>query len=122
MTSKIEVGSVCKGKVTGIQAYGAFVALDENNQGLVHISEVTHGFVKDINDHLKVGDEVQVKILSVDEKAGKIGLSIRATEEAPERTEAPAKKAPKKQRTASAFKTTTTNDSNEGFNTLKDKL
>ena len=41
---------------------------------------------------LKVGDEVQVKVLSIDENAGKIGLSIRATEEAPERTEAPAKK------------------------------
>ena len=83
MRENIEVGSVLTGKVTGIQAYGAFVALDENNQGLVHISEITHGFVKDINDHLKVGDEVQVKVLSVDEKAGKIGLSIRATEEAP---------------------------------------
>ena len=121
MTQKFEIGSVVTGKVTGIQPYGAFVALDESTQGLVHISEVTHGFVKDINDHLKVGDEVQVKILSVDENAGKIGLSIRATEEAPERTEAPVKKAPKKQRTASAIKTTT-NESSEGFNTLKDKL
>ncbi|MEH7572762.1 S1 domain-containing post-transcriptional regulator GSP13, partial [Cytobacillus firmus] len=84
MSEKIEVGSVITGKVTGIQPYGAFVALDENTQGLVHISEVTHGFVKDINEHLKVGDEVKVKVLSVDEAAGKIGLSIRATEEAPQ--------------------------------------
>lgn len=122
MTQKFEIGSIVTGKVTGIQPYGAFVALDESTQGLVHISEVTHGFVKDINDHLKVGDEVQVKILSVDENAGKIGLSIRATEEAPERTEAPAKKAPKKQRTAAAAIKATTNDSSEGFNTLKDKL
>jgi general stress protein 13 len=121
MTQKFEIGSVVTGKVTGIQPYGAFVALDESTQGLVHISEVTHGFVKDINDHLKVGDEVQVKVLSVDESAGKIGLSIRATEEAPERTEAPAKKAPKKRTAAAAIKTTTT-DSSEGFNTLKDKL
>lgn len=122
MTQKFEIGSVVTGKVTGIQPYGAFVALDESTQGLVHISEVTHGFVKDINDHLKVGDEVQVKVLSIDENAGKIGLSIRATEEAPERTEAPVKKAPKKQRTASAIKTVSTNESSEGFNTLKDKL
>lgn len=122
MTQKFEIGSVVTGKVTGIQPYGAFVALDESTQGLVHISEVTHGFVKDINEHLKVGDEVQVKILSVDENAGKIGLSIRATEEAPERTEAPAKKAPKKQRTSSVVVNATTNDSAEGFNTLKDKL
>lgn len=122
MTQKFEIGSVVTGKVTGIQPYGAFVALDESTQGLVHISEVTHGFVKDINDHLKVGDEVQVKILSIDENAGKIGLSIRATEEAPERTEAPVKKAPKKQRTAPSAIKATTIDSTEGFNTLKDKL
>lgn len=87
MSEKIEVGSVITGKVTGIQPYGAFVALDENTQGLVHISEVTHGFVKDINEHLSVGDEVQVKVLSIDENAGKIGLSIRATQEAPAPTE-----------------------------------
>lgn len=88
MSDKIEVGSVITGKVTGIQPYGAFVSLDENTQGLVHISEVTHGYVKDINEFLKVGDEVNVKVLSIDENAGKIGLSIRATEEAPAQPEA----------------------------------
>lgn len=120
MTQKYEIGSVVTGKVTGIQPYGAFVALDESTQGLVHISEVTHGFVKDINEFLKVGDEVQVKVLSIDENAGKIGLSIRATEEAPEQTEAP-KKSHKKPRSASALKAVTS-ESTEGFNTLKDKL
>ena len=83
--SKFEIGTVTKGKVTGIQPYGAFVALNEETQGLVHISEVKHGFVKDINEHLSVGDEVNVKVLSVDESTGKIGLSIRATEPAPEK-------------------------------------
>jgi len=83
--SKFEIGTVTKGKVTGIQPYGAFVALNEETQGLVHISEVKHGFVKDINEHLSVGDEVNVKVLSVDESTGKIGLSIRATEAAPEK-------------------------------------
>lgn len=119
MSEKYEVGNVVAGKVTGIQPYGAFVALDDSTQGLVHISEITHGYVKDINEHLKVGDEVQVKVLSIDEAAGKIGLSIRATEEAPERPAAPAKKAPKKRQAAVKA---TTNDSGEGFNTLKDKL
>ncbi|MBA9026946.1 MULTISPECIES: S1 domain-containing post-transcriptional regulator GSP13 [Bacillaceae] len=120
MSTNYEIGAVVAGKVTGIQPYGAFVALDESTQGLVHISEITHGYVKDINDHLKVGDEVQVKVLSIDEAKGKIGLSIRATEEAPERTEAPANKAPKKRQ--AAVKTSTNTDSSEGFNTLKDKL
>lgn len=117
MSEKIEVGSVITGKVTGVQPYGAFVALDENTQGLVHISEVTHGFVKDINEFLKVGDEVSVKVLSIDEEAGKIGLSIRATEEAPA-VEAKVKKPRKRQ----AAPVKVENDTAQGFNTLKDKL
>ena len=73
---QIEVGKVVDGKVTGITNFGAFVEMENKVTGLVHISEVALGFVKDINDHLKVGDSVKVKIVSVDEK-GKIGLSIK---------------------------------------------
>lgn len=110
MISNFESGQVIEGKVTGIQPYGAFVALDEEVQGLVHISEVTHGFVKDINEHLAVGDEVKVKVLNVDEEKNKVSLSIRATEEAPKQTAKPQKKA------------TQDNEETAGFNTLKDKL
>jgi general stress protein 13 len=116
MSEKIEAGSILTGKVTGIQPYGAFVALDDDTQGLVHISEITHGFVKDINDHLKVGDEIQVKVLSVDEEAGKIGLSIRATQEAPEQ---PVKVKKARKRAAAIINQ---DDDSQGFNTLKDKL
>jgi general stress protein 13 len=119
MTEKIETGSVLTGKVTGIQPYGAFIALDENTQGLVHISEITHGYVKDINDHLKVGDEVNVKVLSVDENAGKIGLSIRATEEAPVQQAVAKPKKPRKRQAAAIVPEV---DGQQGFNTLKDKL
>jgi general stress protein 13 len=118
MTENIEVGSILTGKVTGIQPYGAFVALDENTQGLVHISEITHGYVKDINEHLKVGDEIKVKVLSIDEGAGKIGLSIRATEEAPVQQAAKPKK-PRKRQAAAIIPEA---DGQQGFNTLKDKL
>ncbi|MCA1031691.1 general stress protein 13 [Bacillus timonensis] len=120
MSENIEVGSVIKGKVTGIQPYGAFVALNESTQGLVHISEITHGFVKDINDHLKVGDEVNVKVLSVDEAAGKIGLSIRATEEPPAEVAKPAKTAPKQKKRPAAVQAEA--ETPQGFNTLKEKL
>ncbi|KYC96786.1 RNA-binding protein S1 [Heyndrickxia sporothermodurans] len=113
MTTKYEIGSVLTGKVAGIQPYGAFIALDEETQGLVHISEIKHGYVKDINDHLKIGDEVKVKVLSVDEENGKISLSIRATEEAPKQE----KKQPRR-RQASVI----SEEPTEGFNTLKDKL
>lgn len=115
MTDKFESGQVLEGKVTGIQPYGAFVALDDETQGLVHISEVTHGFVKDINEHLTVGDEVNVKVLNVDSEKNKVSLSIRATEEAPKKqTQAPRNQPAKQQQQQQ--------DNEAGFNTLKDKL
>ena len=83
----IEVGSKLQGKVTGITNFGAFVELPEGSTGLVHISEVADNYVKDINDHLKVGDQVEVKVINV-EKDGKIGLSIKKAVEKKE-SEAP---------------------------------
>ena len=66
----IEVGAKLPGKVSGITNFGAFIDLGEGKTGLVHISEVSNGFVKDIHDVLKVvGDD------------GKIGLSIRKAQE-----------------------------------------
>ncbi|KGX85489.1 S1 domain-containing RNA-binding protein [Pontibacillus litoralis] len=76
----IEVGSKLQGKVTGITNFGAFVELPNGSTGLVHISEVADSYVKDINDHLKEGDQVQVKVINV-EKDGKIGLSIKKAQE-----------------------------------------
>jgi S1 RNA binding domain protein len=76
----IEVGSKLQGKVTGITNFGAFIELPGGSTGLVHISEVADNYVKDINDHLKVGDEVQVKVINV-ESDGKIGLSIKKANE-----------------------------------------
>lgn len=114
MTKQYEAGEVLTGKVTGIQPYGAFVALDEETQGLVHISEITYGYVKDVHDFLSVGQEVQVKVMEVDDAAGKISLSIRALQERPPvmKRELPKKslQARVKERDA------------EGFNSLKDKL
>jgi S1 RNA binding domain protein len=79
----IEVGSKLQGKVTGITNFGAFVELPEGSTGLGHISEVADNYVKDINDHLKVGDAVEVKVINV-EKDGKIGLSIKKAKDRPE--------------------------------------
>jgi len=83
MDQKYKVGDVVTGKVTGIQPYGAFVALDDETQGLVHISEITYGYVKDVHEFIKVGDEIMVKILDVDEEQKKISLSIRVLQESP---------------------------------------
>ncbi|WP_078393344.1 S1 domain-containing RNA-binding protein [Shouchella patagoniensis] len=79
----IEAGSKLQGKVTGITHFGAFVELPGGSTGLVHISEVADHYVKDINELLKVGDEVTVKVVNV-EKDGKVGLSIRKAIERPE--------------------------------------
>ena len=57
----IEVGNKLKGKVTGIKKFGAFVELPEGKSGLVHISEVADNYVENVEDHLSVGDEVEVK-------------------------------------------------------------
>ncbi|MBY0148334.1 S1 domain-containing RNA-binding protein [Neobacillus niacini] len=84
----IEVGSKLQGKVTGITNFGAFVELPDGSTGLVHISEVADSYVKDINDHLKVGDQVEVKVMNV-EKDGKIGLSIKKAIDKPEAPQRP---------------------------------
>jgi S1 RNA binding domain protein len=72
----IEVGSILTGTVTGITNFGAFIQLQQGVTGLVHISEVADNYVKDIKEHLKEGQEVKVKVLSIGND-GKIGLSIR---------------------------------------------
>lgn len=76
----IEVGSKLQGKVTGITNFGAFVELPNGSTGLVHISEVADNYVKDINEHLSEGDQVEVKVINV-ENDGKIGLSIKKAQE-----------------------------------------
>lgn len=72
----IEVGSIVEGTVSGITHFGAFVTLPNGKTGLVHISEVADAYVKDIKDYLQQNEQVNVKVLSLDER-GKIGLSIK---------------------------------------------
>lgn len=71
----IEVGMVLEGKVSGITKFGAFVDLPESKTGMVHISEVAPTFVNEINDFVKMGQTVKVKVLSMEN--GKISLSIK---------------------------------------------
>ncbi|PUZ31680.1 RNA-binding protein S1 [Staphylococcus arlettae] len=80
----IEVGNKLKGKVTGIKKFGAFVELPEGKSGLVHISEVADNYVENVEDHLSVGDEVEVKVLTIADD-GKISLSIKKAKDRPRR-------------------------------------
>ena len=75
--SKYEKGKIVKGTVTYIEDYGAFMAFDEYYTGLIHISEISKGFVKDIRDFMNIGDRIYVEILDVDDDESKLRLSIK---------------------------------------------
>lgn len=81
MTTKefpYHIGDVVEGEVTGLQPYGVFVQLDEDHQGLIHISEINHGYVSNVEDKFTNGQKLTVKIIDIDEFTSKMSLSIRA--------------------------------------------
>lgn len=74
---KYQKNKIVKGTVTGIESYGAFVSLDEYYSGLIHISEISNGFVKNITDYVKIGDVIYTQIIDVDEELCHLKLSIK---------------------------------------------
>ena len=84
----VEIGSIVEGKVTGVKKFGAFVALPGGETGMVHISEVSNGYIEELSDVLSEGQEVKVKVMSKSPE-GKIALSIKRTVEAPPRAPRP---------------------------------
>ena len=72
-----KVGKIVKGNITGVEKYGIFVNLDNFYSGLIHISEVSNDFVKDINKYGEVGETIFVKVLEVDEDTNHVKLSIK---------------------------------------------
>ncbi len=82
MTKDVEVGEVYDGVVEDIVDFGAFVEILPGKSGLLHVSEISHDYVSDVKEHLKVGDHVRVKVIDVDR--GKISLSMKALTPRPE--------------------------------------
>ncbi len=74
---KIKEGSIVRGKVTGIQSYGAFVQLSEDCNGLIHISELSDGYVKDIHDFVNIGQYIDVKVLNFNSERRQARLSLK---------------------------------------------
>ncbi len=74
----IEVGEVYTGKVKKIVKFGAFVEIKKGTEGLLHISEIAHERTKNVEDVLKVGDTVEVKVIDISDETGKISLSRKA--------------------------------------------
>lgn len=72
-------GDITKANVTDIKSYGVFVSLDEKYSGLIHISEITDGYVRNINDFINIGDVLNVRIIDVDEKKHQVKLSTKDT-------------------------------------------
>lgn len=78
VADKYKSGQIVKGKVSKLASYGAFVELEEGIDGLVHISQISENHVEKTRDALKVGDEVEARIVKVDPIERRIGLSIKA--------------------------------------------
>lgn len=73
-----KIGDIVTATVTGIQPYGVFATLDEETQGLIHISEVKHGYVDNVEDLFEMNEKIEVMVLDIDEFDGRISLSLRS--------------------------------------------
>lgn len=92
--SKFKEGDIIEGRVTGIESYGIFLSFDDGSSGLVHISEISNDFVRNVEDFAKIGDVIYVKILDMqgdehyklsikaltDDKSSKDKKTIKETE------------------------------------------
>jgi ribosomal protein S1 len=97
---EIDKDMVLKGKVVRLEKFGVFIDIGAQRPGLVHISEMTHSYIKSPGELVKEGDEVEVKVLNVDRRKKQIKLSMKALEEKPvkvkeEKPPKPVKEAPK---------------------------
>lgn len=76
-----KVGMKVYGEVTGIKPYGAFVSFDGGVTGLIHISELSNGFVRDIGKFVEIGDHVMLKVIDIDREHKQLRLSFKALAE-----------------------------------------
>jgi general stress protein 13 len=72
----MNIGDIVKGEITAIKPYGAFVKLDSDYVGLIHISEFSDGFVRSIDDYVSVGDVIELKVIKLNKE--KVSLSYKA--------------------------------------------
>ena len=103
---KYKIGKIIKGTVSGIENYGIFVSFDQLYSGMIHISEISNDFVKNIHNIVRAGDTIYVKIIDIDEKMNHLSLSIKDIN----------------YRDTSFQRKRKINETNLGFTTLKSKL
>ena len=74
---KYKEGDIVRGIVTGIESYGAFVKMDDGYTGLIHISEISNGFVKNVGNFLKIGEVIDVRVLECFLDSKRLRLSVK---------------------------------------------
>jgi small subunit ribosomal protein S1 len=84
LAKKVKTGDTIKAPISRISQFGAFMDLDGGIQGLIHLSEISHHVVKDIRDYVKVGEEIEAKIINFEPLKKRIGLSLKALQPLPE--------------------------------------
>jgi len=89
LTEEPEIGKIYNGKVTKLTDYGAFVEIFAGREGLLHVSELDDGYVRKVDDILKEGDEVVVKLIEID-KFGRLNLSRKAAMSEADKLHSPA--------------------------------
>ncbi len=82
--SELKLNDIVEGVVTRILPYGLIVSLPNKKQGLVHISQVSHKFIQDLNEYISINDTVTAKIIELDMQNNKISLSIKDATQKPE--------------------------------------
>lgn len=114
----VNVGMVIPGVVTNITRFGAFVDIGVKQDGLVHVSEISHTYITDPNEALKLNQKVTVKVLEVDMARKRIALSIKQTQEVTQRQSKPqnTKQAPQKEKDLSGM------NMNDALGLLKKKF
>lgn len=78
---EFQIGDIMVGEVTGIQPYGAFIRFPNEESGLIHISEISSYFVRNVNDYVKIGQNVRVKIIDIIEEKNLYRLSLKQVAE-----------------------------------------
>jgi len=71
------VGSIVKGEVTGIESYGIFLKIDDNTNGLIHISEIANKYISNITKYVNVGEKIYAKVIDYDSDNNRLKLSIK---------------------------------------------
>ncbi|MDO4500719.1 MAG: CvfD/Ygs/GSP13 family RNA-binding post-transcriptional regulator [Erysipelotrichaceae bacterium] len=81
LIDEYKVGMTVYGMISGIKPYGAFVTFDDDVTGLIHISELSNGFVRNVSNYVKVGDYCMLKIIDIDKEHKQLRLSFKALEQ-----------------------------------------